>query len=138
SMVALGADSGAMRWFFKAVPNGDREDFDFIASPNLFDDPNGRALVGAGNKNGVYYALDRDTGALVWQRLTTPAVPNLFGGFNASAGVAFGKLYAATFSGPPFIFALATADGTPARQCAGTAGGGFSLSPPRIAGGGVL
>jgi polyvinyl alcohol dehydrogenase (cytochrome) len=138
SILALDADTGALRWFFKAVPNGDLEDFDFIASPNLFDGPGGRALVGAGNKSGIYYALDRDTGALVWQRLTTPAVPNLFGGFNASAGVAFGKIYAATFSGPPFIFALAAADGTTAWQCAGTDCGVFSFSPPGIADGVVL
>ena len=36
-----------------------RDDLDFAGAPNLFD-VDGRALVGLGNKDGVYYIVDRD------------------------------------------------------------------------------
>src|SRR5215831_13252883 len=92
-----------------------------------------RNLVGAGNKNGVYYALDADTGTLVWQRLVNAGLPNLFGGFNASAGVAFGNIFAGTFTGPPYIFALRGFDGTTAWTCPGGVCTTFSFGPPGIA-----
>ncbi len=40
-------------------------DRDVGAAPNLWE-VDGRAFVGAGDKSGQYYALDRDTGELVW------------------------------------------------------------------------
>jgi polyvinyl alcohol dehydrogenase (cytochrome) len=45
-------------------------DHDFAQGPALFKaivDGRSRDLVGAGQKSGVYWALDRDTGAVVWQ-----------------------------------------------------------------------
>ena len=135
SLLALDAGTGALRWSFPALPQGNLSDFDFIASPNLFTASDGattRALVGAGSKNGVYYALDPDTGALVWQQLVNPGAPNLFGGFNASAGVAFGKIFAGTFSGPPFIFALDAFGGLPTWGCPGSVCTAFSFGPPGI------
>ncbi len=44
-------------------------DDDFGASPTLFTDGNGRQLVGAVNKNGTFYALDRNnlSAGAVWQ-----------------------------------------------------------------------
>jgi outer membrane protein assembly factor BamB len=41
-------------------------DADFGAGPVLFSDSTGRTLVGAANKNGYFYALDRSTFQLVW------------------------------------------------------------------------
>src|SRR5262249_43356744 len=70
SIIALDADTGALRWSFHPLPPSDLRDFDFIASPNVFTATMGgvtRRLVGAGSKNGTYYAVDQDTGALVWQ-----------------------------------------------------------------------
>jgi len=93
-------------------------------------------LIGAGNKNGIYYAVDQDTGALVWQQ---PLVSGGFlGGFNASTGVALGNVYAGTFTGPPFISAFGTTNGTVAWQCPSAECDVFSFGPPGIAAGAVL
>lgn len=52
-------------------------DYDFASGVNYFTARrNGtpiRDLVGAGRKNGVYYALNPDTGATVWSRQVGPA-----------------------------------------------------------------
>src|SRR3989454_7021114 len=101
------SETGALRWDFSPIPSGNLGDLDFIASPNLFTIPGGttpRALVGVGSKNGVYYTVDRDTGAPVWQQAVVSG--GISGGVSPSTGVAFGKVYAATFTGPPYIFAL--------------------------------
>jgi polyvinyl alcohol dehydrogenase (cytochrome) len=50
-------------------------DFDFGSAPNLFTVvKNGteRDIVGAGQKSGVYWALDPDTGATIWATLVGP------------------------------------------------------------------
>jgi outer membrane protein assembly factor BamB len=133
SIIALDADTGTFRWAFHPLPPSDLRDFDFIASPNLFTVTAGavtRHLVGAGSKDGNYYAVDQDTGALVWQAAATPGIPNLFGGFNASTGAAFGDIYAATFSGPPFTFGIHAFDGSPDWSCPGTECQVFSFGPP--------
>ena len=96
------SETGALRWDFSPIPSGNLGDLDFIASPNLFTIPGGttpRALVGVGSKNGVYYTVDRDTGAPVWQQAVVSG--GISGGVSPSTGV-----YAATFTGPPYIFAL--------------------------------
>jgi len=93
----------------------------------------GSPLVGVGSKNGVYYAVDQDTGALVWQQAVVAG--GEAGGFSPSTGVAFGKIYAATFTGPPYIFALDAATGAVAWQCPPTECNVFSFGPAGIAGG---
>jgi len=141
AIIALDADSGALRWAFHPLPPADLRDFDFIASPNIFRARRGgvtRRLIGAGSKDGNYYAVDQDTGALVWQAAATPGIPNLFGGFNASTGAAFGNIYAATFSGPPFTFAIHGFDGSPAWTCPETECQVFSFGPPAEANGLVV
>jgi polyvinyl alcohol dehydrogenase (cytochrome) len=139
SLVALDADTGALQWGFTPIPAGDLQDLDFVASPNVFTAPEGMVtepLIGAGNKNGIYYAVDQDTGALVWQQ---PLVAGGFlGGFNASTGVAFGNVYAGTFTGPPFISAFGTTNGTVAWQCPSAECNVFSFGPPGIAAGAVF
>jgi polyvinyl alcohol dehydrogenase (cytochrome) len=50
-------------------------DFDFGSAPNLFTVvKNGteKDIVGAGQKSGVYWALDPDTGATIWATLVGP------------------------------------------------------------------
>jgi polyvinyl alcohol dehydrogenase (cytochrome) len=135
SLLALDANTGALRWAFKPIPAGDLEDLDFVASPNVIGVPAGttQSLVGAGNKNGTYYAVDQDTGVLVWERAAVAG--GMLGGFNASTGVAFGNVYAGTFTGPPFQFALSTADGTTSWQCSSSECASFSFGPPGIAAG---
>jgi polyvinyl alcohol dehydrogenase (cytochrome) len=138
SLLALDAETGALRWVFKPIPTGDLQDLDFVASPNVFAVSAGttQPLVGAGNKNGTYYAVDQDTGDPVWQKSVVPG--GFFGGFNASTGVAFGNIYAGTFTGPPFLFALSDTDGQFAWQCPNTECNSFSFGPAAIAAGVVF
>jgi polyvinyl alcohol dehydrogenase (cytochrome) len=139
SLVALDADTGALQWGFTPIPAGDLKDLDFVASPNVFTAPEGMVtepLIGAGNKNGIYYAVDQDTGTLVWQQPLVSGGP--LGGFNASTGVAFGNVYAGTFTGPPFISAFGTTNGTVAWRCPTAECDAFSFGPPGIAAGAVL
>jgi polyvinyl alcohol dehydrogenase (cytochrome) len=136
SLVALDAETGALRWAFSPIPSGNLGDLDFISSPNLFTANIGTTptpLVGVGSKNGVYYTVNQDTGALVWQQAVVPGGEG--GGFSASTGVAFGKIYAATFTGPPYIFALDDTNGAVAWQCPPTECNVFSFGPAGIAGG---
>jgi len=136
SVVALDAETGALRWDFSPIPNGNLGDLDFIASPNLFTIPGGatpRSVVGTPSKNGVYYTVDRDTGALVWQQAVVAGGES--GGFEGSTGVAFGKVYAATFTGPPYIFALDATTGAVAWQCPPTECNVSSFGPAGVAAG---
>jgi len=65
AIFAVDLRTGEPRWHFQ--PRGPSNlDFDFAGAPNLFD-VDGRALVGLGGKDGVYYALDRETGELAWK-----------------------------------------------------------------------
>jgi polyvinyl alcohol dehydrogenase (cytochrome) len=89
AIVALDTGTGAVRWVFQSTaddtwnvscqlpllwgrggkcdrPEG--SDLDFGASPMLATLPDGRPVVIGGAKNGVVYALDRESGALVWSR----------------------------------------------------------------------
>jgi outer membrane protein assembly factor BamB len=53
-------------------------------------------------------------------------------------GVAFGKVYAATFTGPPYIFALDATTGALAWQCPATECNVSSFGPAWIAAGVVF
>ena len=88
--MALDLVTGAVRWATRAIPydawtvdcipfvgdgsncpNPAGPDYDFGQAPALFTvkpGPTGkpRDLVGAGQKSGQYWALDPDTGAVVW------------------------------------------------------------------------
>jgi polyvinyl alcohol dehydrogenase (cytochrome) len=96
ALVALDLQSGVVKWskqftaqdvFPKGNPTG--KDVDVGASPNLWRS-DGRDLVGVGDKGGVYYALDRDTGEVVWKTSLTPG--SAFGGVIGSAAFVDGKL----------------------------------------------
>jgi polyvinyl alcohol dehydrogenase (cytochrome) len=85
AIFALDLDNGRPKWSFQ--PRGpSNNDFDFAGAPNLFE-ANGRPLVGLGGKDGVYYALDRVTGKLLWKRQA--AAPKK-ASRNFSAGVFIG------------------------------------------------
>ncbi len=90
AVVAMDLDDGSVQWTYQPhQPN--RDDLDFAGAPNLFlSDPageQGKELVGLGGKDGTYYALDRQTGALVWSApvvtpgLTEPGSNFSTGGF---------------------------------------------------------
>ncbi len=113
SIMAFAMDTGARLWANRANPIGETSDFDYISSPSVFTATDGvttRDLVGAGNKNGAFYAVDRDTGALVWSTAVVPG--SVIGGYIGSHAVAGGQIFSGTFSGPPYVHALNAFDGT--------------------------
>jgi polyvinyl alcohol dehydrogenase (cytochrome) len=110
ALTALDADNGKPLWSFRPhEPN--RKDWDFGATPNLAADAHGRWLVGAGNKDGSYYALNPRTGRKLWS--TKVAEPGdvsedfAVGGFIGSAAVWQGRIFGATaIGGPPYFHAI--------------------------------
>ncbi len=92
SMVALDADTGEIRWSFAAPPNDGQTsptaDVGISASPGLVTveiDGRPRDLVVEGQKSGMLWALDRDSGALVWQATISP--PGPLGGMEGTAAI---------------------------------------------------
>jgi polyvinyl alcohol dehydrogenase (cytochrome) len=69
SILQVDFNNGRIVRFFQATPNDvwntatapTGSDFDFGASPNLFQLPDGTRVVGEGQKSGVYWVLRRDT-----------------------------------------------------------------------------
>lgn len=52
-------------------------DYDFASAPNLIsfhdkDSGKSKTILGAGQKSGIYFALDPDTGAILWQTQVGP------------------------------------------------------------------
>ena len=81
AMISMNARTGQIVGKFQAtagdVWNGtsnaaEGPDYDFGASPQLFEGPDGKKLVGEGQKAGVYHALDRATMAPQWSRQVGP------------------------------------------------------------------
>lgn len=113
-------------WAFAAHPNGEEADLDFGSSPNIFTAAGGSLLVGAGGKDGSYYAVlgGRGGGAPVWTtRVADQQAPGVAtisagnalgtpsGGFIGSTGAAYGKIFGTTVSGPEFLAALDDSSG---------------------------
>ena len=111
AIVALDLGTGQVRWTYQPhQPN--RDDLDFAGAPNLFD-AGGRSLVGLGNKDATYYAVDRSTGELVWRtQVTEPGIPRpntnfSTGGFIGATAVADGVVVGGTaVGGTPALHAL--------------------------------
>ena len=64
SLVALDADTGALKWYFQFTPH-DVHDWDSTHVPVLIDeaiDGQPRKLVAVANRNGFFYLLDRTNG----------------------------------------------------------------------------
>jgi polyvinyl alcohol dehydrogenase (cytochrome) len=89
SIVALDLKTGKIVWATRTLPadmstnfdHKDGPDYDFGSGPNLFTttiDGHDGTLVGAGQKSGVYWALDPKTGKIVWQARIGPG--SLLGG----------------------------------------------------------
>ena len=117
AIVALDLDSGAIKWTYQPHPPGN-DDFDFAGAPNLFE-IDGRPVVGLGNKDAVYYVVDRATGALVWStRATTPGIDTpggnySYGGFIGPATVSNGRIVGGTaVGGTPALHAFDATTGT--------------------------
>ena len=112
AILALDLDSGARLWTRQTVagdvftpinPHG--PDADFGANPILFEGA-GRELVGAGQKNGMFWALDRSTGEVVWSRKLGPGSPLTGGVLNNGAFDGERILVANNGGGNGVLFAL--------------------------------
>lgn len=85
AIVALEMKTGKLRWNTQVTeddnflagctrvgasmncPNPSGPDYDFGAPPILFDLPGGKQIILAGQKSGVAYGLDPDTGKEIWR-----------------------------------------------------------------------
>ena len=98
ALFAVHIDTGEPAWSFQPHPPNN-DDSDFAGVPVLFT-ANGQDLVGLGNKDAVFYVVDRDTGELVWStRATADNVirPNFSsGGFIGPAAYADGIIAGGT------------------------------------------
>jgi polyvinyl alcohol dehydrogenase (cytochrome) len=107
SIVALDLETGAVRWSSRMTAGdvwtyllsltGDPRtgpDWDFGAGANLFTARVGSAardLVGAGQKSGIYWAVDADSGAIVWKTQVGPG--GHLGGIHWGTAVDDGRVY---------------------------------------------
>ncbi|UKD13394.1 PQQ-binding-like beta-propeller repeat protein [Burkholderia aenigmatica] len=89
SFVALNLKTGKIAWATRTLAadmstnydHDDGPDYDFGSGPNLYTTTIGghkRTLLGAGQKSGVYWALDPKTGKVVWHTQVGPG--SLLGG----------------------------------------------------------
>lgn len=101
ALLAIRLATGAVAWsrrfavgaaYGEAVPAPPGTAADLVASPNLFT-AGERAVVGVGDRAGVYAALDRDTGETVWA--VALGRPGPLGGIMASATVGDGRVWVA-------------------------------------------
>lgn len=95
SIFAVKIETGELVWSRQlsegdvfTIPAPRSEDSDFGTNPILFDaqiDGETRALVGAGQKSGMFWALDRLTGEVVWSRKVSGGSALIGGVFNNGA-----------------------------------------------------
>ncbi|MFL5883989.1 MAG: PQQ-binding-like beta-propeller repeat protein [Thermoleophilaceae bacterium] len=139
AMLVLDSADGRILGHFQTTPDDVWEmnhptegpDADFGASPNLLTGPDGRQLVGEGNKSGLYWGLDRATMKPVWKTSVGPG--SGVGGVLASTAFDGTRLYGDdTVSGQ--VWALGR-DGS--MQWENTDGGAPMFAPVAI-GHGVL
>ena len=69
STVALDADTGELKWYFQHLPR-DNWDLDSPFERVLVDDGDKHMLITVAGKNGIAWALDRDTGKYLWHKET--------------------------------------------------------------------
>jgi polyvinyl alcohol dehydrogenase (cytochrome) len=111
AIIALDLKTGARRWVFQATagdfwnsacrtaidgqyhPNCPVMgwDFDFGAPPILTADSHGRPLLLAGQKSGELYALNPDSGELVWKKRLSQG--SVLGGIHWGMAVDGGEIY---------------------------------------------
>ena len=99
AIMAFDAKTGAIKWvnqrtvadvWTPVFPTG--PDFDFGDSPQLYKLPDGRKVVGDGQKSGVYHVLDAATGAVVNAKQFLPG--SALGGMYTDSAVANGIVFA--------------------------------------------
>jgi polyvinyl alcohol dehydrogenase (cytochrome) len=145
SILALDMNTGAIKWATRlmtwnqqGVANGSDDwntacfippftncpfpstgpDYDFGSAPNelTYQSPAGpKTIIGAGQKSGIYYALDPDTGAVLWQTQVGPG--------SSLGGIEWGS----ATDGTRIYVAIANLYGIP--YAAGNAGSWAALDP---------
>ena len=95
SIVALDLETGEVRWLTQVtegdvftIPTRVSDDTDLGTNPILFEaevDGVERKLLGAGQKSGMFYVLDRETGEIMWQRQVSGGSALIGGVFNNGA-----------------------------------------------------
>ena len=113
AVLALDLETGAVKWSRKVqgpdawngacltlrrrnCPDPQGPDFDFAQGPMLFTaaTPDGpRPLLGAGQKSGIFWALDPATGAVVWSTVVGPSGNR--GGLQWESATDGNRIYAA-------------------------------------------
>jgi polyvinyl alcohol dehydrogenase (cytochrome) len=102
AIIAIDAGTGQIKWVNQRYPNDewnfrfpaspDHPDFDFGDSPQVYNLPNGRRVVGAGQKSGFYHVVDATTGETINQIQVEPG--GSLGGLFADTAVANGVVFA--------------------------------------------
>jgi len=115
AVVGLDAAGGTPVWSYQPHTPLNTNDDDFGSSAQVFSLPGahgGHRVVGEGGKDGSYYVLDRDSGALVWKAVEQ-------GNGNLTSGQAIGGFIGNTAvggsPGAPRVFGSSAID-TPLRQ----------------------
>lgn len=120
SVVSLRLTTGKIVWthhtltadtWTMADPNAS-PDFDFGADPNLYTATiHGKRtdVLGAGQKNGMYYALDPATGKEIWATQAGPG--GVLGGIEWGTSVDGKRVYAAITNGSHKTYTYTTYDG---------------------------
>jgi polyvinyl alcohol dehydrogenase (cytochrome) len=138
SIVALDIDTGKIRWS-QRMTKGDvwtfamfsNADFDFGCGANLFQatiSGAGHDLVGAGQKSGVYWAVDADTGTVMWHTQVGPG--GHLGGIHWGTAVDGKRIYVGVNdeSGTPYCLGGPVKNAGPASKDAGLCDGGVMTS----------
>jgi len=81
------------------------------APPNLVTLPDGRRMVGVGQKSGHYHLWDLATGEREWRSVL--GIPTIIGGIVGATAYDGEKVYGPS-TVPGFVFAVGQEDGTPA------------------------
>jgi polyvinyl alcohol dehydrogenase (cytochrome) len=122
AVLALDLGTGAVRWAKHTLtadvgtivcgphPTGTcGPDFDFGSAPNLITLPSGRQLLGVGQKSGVYWALDPDSGADVWHTRVGPG--SIWGGIEWGTAADGRTIFAAIANGDGLPYTITSASG---------------------------
>ncbi len=98
AILALHITSGKLAWVYRPPLSNLQCDWDFGATANAGVDARGNSdFLGEGGKDGTYYSLDPETGALRWS--TNVVFGGFSGGFIATTAFDGQRVYGATAIG---------------------------------------
>lgn len=108
-------------------------DLDFGAAPNLFRDGDGKLLVGAGQKSGVYHVFDAKTMEPRWTQIVGP--PGALGGIVGSTAYD-GDSIVGPVTVPGYLWSISATDG--GHEWVGPIGDGVHWGNPVASANGVV